>query len=92
MQKGMLKNRRSNVNDVYLELARKGINPQELLTAPNPDRTPRIMVPKMRRRDNALVMISGGVKPFGKGIWAIANSKSITGIKLIIMRTPRILL
>jgi hypothetical protein len=75
-----------------LELARKGINPQELLMAPNPDKRPRMMVPNMRRRDNALVMISGGVKPCGRGICAIANSKSMTGIKLITMRTPKILL
>jgi hypothetical protein len=73
----------------YLEAERNGRKPQALLTAPNPDRTPRTIVPKMMRRDIALVKASRDVRPAGNGMFAKANRKTKTGIKLIIMRMPK---
>jgi len=72
-----------------VELERKGINPQELLMAPKPDNSPRIIVPRIISRDNALVITSWEARPSGRGICIIAKSNNMTGIKLIATRMPR---
>ena len=40
----------------------------ELLIAPNPDRRPRIIVPRTMSRDNAIVVASNEARAAGKGI------------------------
>lgn len=73
----------------YFEAERNGMNPQALLIAPNPDKTPRTIVPRIISRDSALVKTSWDVKPAGSGIWARVNRNTTTGIKLINMRMPK---
>jgi hypothetical protein len=45
-----------------------GKNRHELLITPNPDKRPRIIVPRTMNLDNVIVVISEEAKAAGKGI------------------------
>ena len=66
-----------------------GINCQELLIAPKPDKSPRTIVPITISRERAAVAVSEGSSASGMGIYDSVKRYNITGIRLKIARGPK---